>query len=162
MLRTQEDYRFIKIRDFAEHITNYQLGDTPIVVELSPTEARVGKFYVHRINESVWRADNTSSDDTVDFCNKKNAMFYSLFMSRHRVSQAVQLRSLDEALAKLQNDLELIRHQMANARKTNDAWTLDLSEAKLACVRDKYRNARIQIKKWFDQAKYYKIQELQL
>lgn len=150
------------IHEFSYGINHLQLGNTPIVLELSKFEIQVGKYLVTRVTEGKWIATNTLSSSVTEFCNKKNAMYYALFMIKHKVKQAVELQSYDSKLAVLTSEIDILKYNLKVSTENNDTWNTNLSEARLAEATNNFRSTRTQIKKWFSQAKYNKIQELQL
>jgi len=151
-----------KIRKFKHQFCNLQIDSAPIVYEVSQDEIHVGTYILVRLGDSYWRATNSTNDIETDFCNKKNAMYFALFMTRNKIMAAMELKTLDNKLSMLSIEIEHLRYRIKVSHKLHNSWNVDLFEAKLANATDSFRANRALIKKWFTQAKYYKIQELQL
>lgn len=132
------------------HNLNY-----PICLQISENEYWVGTHKIFHKGPNHWAV--VHNDKLVhDFFNQQAAIFYAVYYKCRRYSDADQLLNSDRALVKADIEYKLYSSKLASHKKIDEfkyqLWTVKLEKAK-----SELEQARQDLKKCLDLAKYSKV-----
>jgi len=147
-----------KIRRFTqEELTKLANDPTelPFCYQLG-TDVLVGKYRVHKINESCWQVIE-GNQQLFDFFNRKDAIYYCIALHKEKIQLAKDIRDCDSLLNRLEFDASLYRLRYKKAQTKGDGWGQDFYSTRYTETMDRIENVKKEIKKNLNLAKYIKV-----
>ena len=124
----------------------YQLG----------TDILVGKYKVLKINDRCWQVVQ-GDQQLFDFFNRKDAIYYCIALHKQQTQLAKDIRNSDSLLNKLEFDAALYRQRYKKSQQKGDDWGAEYYSARYTETMDRIEQAKKEIKKNLDLAKYIKL-----
>jgi hypothetical protein len=124
----------------------YQLG----------TDVLVGRYRVQKINNSCWRVMQ-ETQQLFDFFNRKDAIYYCIALHKQQTQLARDIQQCDSLLNRLEFDAALYRLRYKKAQKIQDSWGEEFYSARYTETMDRIEQAKKEIKKNLNLAKYIKL-----
>jgi hypothetical protein len=130
------------------------LKSDPIIIT-AKWGLQVGKYKI-KFENLVWNVYNEFDEVDNSFTSKKSATVYSLLTHTGRHNQARNLWLQDMKLSKLEQDKINYTYNKTHAIKRKDMFTVDVITARLTDNAIMLENAKIDLEKTLNQAKYLK------
>jgi len=124
----------------------YQLG----------TDVLVGKYKIIKIDDRCWRV-MSNTQQLFDFFNRKDAIYYCIALHKEKTQLAKDIQQCDSLLNKLEFDAALYRLRYKKAQQIQDSWGEEFYSARYTETMDRIEQAKKEIKKNLDLAKYIKV-----
>lgn len=130
------------------------LKKEPIII---PTKNgfHVGKFTVKNANHT-WHVYNVWDEFVNAFSSKQSAVSWCILEHIGRIIQSRKLMDQDAKVSKYTQDQTNYYHSKQQAIKRGDYFAVDLSEARLAKVQSMLEDAKNDLEKTLNSAKYLK------
>lgn len=129
----------------------------PVCMPIGKNRWQVGKFTVERVSEFCWRVYNVTGDLVHEFTLKQAAVLYSALTHIKRTHTADQILSLDKILGQLEADAAIYNRMLRSAERKKDSDAIDLYNARYSKIQGRIDQARNDLQKSLNQAKYIKI-----
>lgn len=147
-----------KIRRFTQEelakITNTP-SELPFCYQLG-TDILVGRYRVHKINDSCWRVME-QDQQLFDFFNRKDAIYYCIALHKEKLQLAKDIRECDSLLNRLEFDASLYRLRYKKAQTKGDDWGQGFYSTRYTETMNRIENVKKEIKKNLNLAKYIKL-----
>lgn len=139
---------------WAKNETERLLKKEPIII---PTKwgYQVGKHTVKQINQG-WDVFDCWGTFVNTFSSKKSAVYWCLLEQVGRILQSQKLLVQDTRLSKYTEDYSHYRHSKQKALQRNDFFAVDLCNARLAKTQSQLEDAKNDLEKTLNSAKYLK------
>ena len=147
-----------KIRRFTQdELTNLANNPTelPFCYQIG-TDILVGRYRVHKINDSCWRVMQ-HDQQLFDFFSRKDAIYYCIALHKEKIQLANDIRDCDSLLNRLEFDASLYRLRYKKAQAKGDNWGQDFYSTRYVETMNRIDNVKKEIKKNLDLAKYIKV-----
>jgi hypothetical protein len=92
-----------------------------------------------------------------DFFNRKDAIFYCIALHKQQYKLAHNIKEADSQLNRLEFDATLYRIRYKQAQKNGDIWGEEFYSTRYQETMDRIAQAKKEIKKNLDLAKYIKL-----
>ena len=128
----------------------------PICVQTSKNTWVIGNFTIKRNEGHVWPLyhDNKLIHN---FYSKQAAMFYAVFEKMKLYLSADAILQADKSLAYANADLEFFTYKIQHINKKTDTFKQQLWRSRYLESKSKFSNARQELEKRLQSAKYNKI-----
>jgi len=147
-----------KIRRFTQQelakLTNTP-SELPFCYQLG-ADVLVGKYKVLKINDHSWRV-MINDQQLFDFFNRKDAIYYCIALHKKKTQLAKDIQQCDSLLNKLEFDAALYRLRYKKAQQMQDNWGKEFYSARYTETMDRIEQAKKEIRKNLDLAKYIKV-----
>ncbi len=152
------DLALDKINHWAnKELTNLKYDkEFPICVSMSSKEWAIGNYNIEQVGQHSWKVSQDKQTVHV-FYSKQAAMFYPVFTIMQYYKTADNLLRTDQEVAKLSD--EMLFYSSKLAKRSTDSFKQQLWEAKYINAKAKYKNAKLDLEKTLNSAKYCKIWE---
>ena len=147
-----------KIRRFTQdELTNLANNPTelPFCYQIG-TDILVGRYRVHKINDSCWRVMQ-HDQQLFDFFSRKDAIYYCIALHKEKIQLANDIRDCDSLLNRLEFDASLYRLRYKKAQAKGDNWGQDFYSTRYVETMNRIDNVKKEIKKNLNLAKYIKL-----
>ena len=124
----------------------YQLG----------TDVLVGRYKVVKINDHCWQVQENGKQ-LFDFFNRKDAIYYCIALHKEKLQLAKDIQQCDSLLNRLEFDAALYRLRYKKAQQIQDSWGEEFYSARYTQTMDRIEQAKKEIRKNLDLAKYIKV-----
>lgn len=146
-----------KIRRFTQaELDKLNQGPLPFCYQIGADTLIVGKYKIIKIDNKCWRVMQ-GPDQLFDFFNRKDAIFYCIAKHKKREDIAVEIQIADNLVGALEFDATLYRYRYRRAQESNDLWNVELFSNKYTETMAKLEQAKKQLKKSLESAKYIKV-----
>lgn len=146
---TAANYGYRRVSDWTKkELAELQQQKSPICVELATGDYIVGKFTVQKVTKTCWRVR------TVEFSDKRCAIFYCVLLHLGNTTAAEELCDLDWKVSKLDLDKEIYRIRLDAAHLMDDQFKVALYGSRYEDAKDKLKTARLDLEKNLKRAKY--------
>jgi len=146
-----------KIRRFTEsELEKLNQGPLPFCYQIGAGTLIVGRFKIIKDDDKCWRVFD-GNNQLFDFFNRKDAIFYCIAKHKKRDDIAAEIQLGDTLVGALEFDATLYRYRYRRAQEANDQWNVDLFSNKYTETMAKLEQAKKQLKKSLDSAKYIKV-----
>lgn len=130
----------------------------PIFVPVRKDAYLIGHFGLKRDN-GLWEVCNTYTDETKIFNYRTSAIVYSICSQTGRVKLAQEIAKHDDKILRCKERVELFRLRKESAKKRQDYWRFDYFYIMCNSAEFELEEAKIQLEKTLNLAKYFKIWE---
>jgi len=124
----------------------YQLG----------TDVLVGRYKVQKIDDRCWRV-MLDDQQIFDFFNRKDAIYYCIALHKEKLQLAKDIQQCDSLLNRLEFDASLYRLRYKKAQAKADDWAEEYYSARYTETMDRIEQAKKELKKSLNLAKYIKV-----
>ena len=139
---------------WAKHEAERLLKKEPVIIPLK-NGYHVGKFTVKNANHT-WHVYNVWNEFVNAFSSKQSAVSWCILDHTGRIIQSRKLMDQDAKVSKYTQDQTNYFHSKQQAIKRGDYFAVDLSNARIAKVQSMLEDARNDLEKTLNSAKYLK------
>ena len=137
------------ISDWAtRQLAEIQKGPVPICLHLSNGDFLVGTRKVHKISDTCW------SVNTLEFRDKRSAIFYCAFTHQSQYRDASNILKLDQQVSNLEADKTFFRYKLDKAHLAKDVFKIDLFGSRYDDFKKKLARSKEELEKLLSRAKY--------
>lgn len=140
------DLAINRIHDWAdsEFNTLRHTSTFPICVPLSPTSWYIANYQLDHISQNNWKISR--DDETIHvFYSKHAAVFYVLYTKMMWYKNADRLLALDQATAKLNDEMQYYSNRLTKSKNSTDGFKLQLWYTKYLEAKSKYQVAKSEL-----------------
>ena len=146
-----------KIRRFTEtELAKLNSGPLPFCYQIGADTLIVGKYKIVKVDAKCWRIF-LNSEQLFDFFNRKDAIFFCIAKHKNRHDIALEIQLTDNLIGVLEFDATLYRYRYRKAQENNDQWNTELFSNKYIETVARLEQAKKQLKKSLNSAKYIKV-----
>jgi hypothetical protein len=129
------------------------------VLIIHPEENKSYRIAYFKISQygDVWHVTNERDRRTLVFSVKSSAVFYCLFEHKQYFDKSQELLIYDRSVQNLESNRKFLNHKYKQALEKKDEFAQDLCEARLSDVVPRLDNAKEQLQKILNSAKYIKL-----
>lgn len=155
---SSESFDVEKIRRFTqqelEKVVNSN-SEMPVCYQIG-TDVLVGKYRVQKIDDRTWRVMERNQQ-LFDFFNRKDAIFYCIALHKKQYQLANDIKECDSLLNRLEFDAALYRVRYKKAQAKDDMWGSEYYSNRYTETMHRIEQAKKEIKKNLNLAKYIKL-----
>lgn len=130
-------------------------SELPVCYQLG-TDILVGKYKILKIDDRCWRV-MINDQQLFDFFNRKDAIYYCIALHKEKTQLAKDIQQCDSLLNRLEFDAALYRLRYKKAQQIQDSWGEEFYSARYTQTMDRIEQAKKEIRKNLDLAKYIKV-----
>lgn len=146
-----------KRREIANLATKQQT-DIPICVPIKKDAYLVGKYGVKRVNK-IWHVIDSVTEKEEYFSRRSSAVAYALCIQTRHIKLAKEILTHDSDVIRLSEHLDVYKLKANRARSKKDYWRVDHFNILASRAEYQLEDAKNQLEKSMDLAKYFKIWE---
>ena len=146
------------IKEWAQQEARKLLKTQPLIVPAS-WGYQVGRFKVSRLRSGQWSVQNEYNELINNFTSRRSAILYSVLYQIGRFAASKEILQCDQTVGKLEADMAHYAHSIKRATERNDYVTVDVVSARYYDTQHKLSQARNDLEKSLNQAKYVKVWE---
>lgn len=128
----------------------------PICIPVGRDRYVVGSYGLQR-QAALWQVTKADQIEPVYFSTRSTALLYLLCVQTRHKNLAKEIQQYDTAIIKLREDYDLYTNRLQKARKKKDYWRVDHLVNRSSDIECKLNEAKNQLRKSIDLAKYFKI-----
>lgn len=132
-----------------------KISRSELVITPSKSGYHVGKYSVRNINQ-VWQVFDEWGSLVNPFSSKKSAVYWCVLAHTDRIKQSQTLMYQDVRLSKYTQDHANYQYRKARATIRKDYFTVDVCNARMAKNESLLEDARNDLEKTLNSAKYLK------
>ena len=132
-----------------------KLINRELVIIPTRSGLQVGKYTVKSAG-TAWSVYNTWGDVVNSFTSKKSAVYWCVLAHSNRIIMSQKLYHQDERLSKYTQDHTHYLRTRKRAIQNGDYFTVDVCDARLAKIQSQLEDARNDLEKTLNSAKYLK------
>lgn len=131
-------------------------GDLPVCVPIKKDTYIVGKCGLKRSGK-LWEVTSPYNQESLHFSRKVTALIYLLCVQTKYPKLAKEILHHDREIIRLVEELEYYNYSLEKSKRKQDWWKVDHYTNRSSNVEFKLLEARNQLEKSIDLAKYFKI-----
>jgi hypothetical protein len=132
------------------------------VLIIHPEESKSYRIAYFKISQcgDTWQVVNERNQQTLVFSGKSSAVFYCLFEHKQYFDKSRELLTYDRSVQNLESNRKFLSHKYKQAQEKKDGFAQDLCEARLSDVVPRLDDAKEQLQKILNSAKYIKLWDI--
>lgn len=131
-------------------------GALPVCIPVAKDTYVVGKYGLKRVGK-FWQVSSTHSEHKLHFSKRSTALIYLLCIQTKYPKLASEILQQESSIIKLLEELEHYSYSLEKSKRKRDWWRVDHFTNLTSNVEFKLLEARNQLEKSIDLAKYFKI-----
>jgi len=135
---------------------NQKPGSLPVCIPVGKEAYVVGNYGLRRIGK-VWQVTSTRTENKLHFSKRSTALIYLLCSQTKYPKLAAEILQQESTIIKLLEELDHFNYSLDKSKRKRDWWRVDHFTNLASNVEFKLLEARNQLEKSVDLAKYFKI-----
>jgi len=140
------------------HLALYKSNKTPVCIPISKNSYLIGKFGMRK-TESTWILTNLVEEKNYEFSKRSSAVLYAICYQVGRYKLANEIMLYDSDVLRLRDQSEILKYKLENAIAKKDHWRIDYFNILSTRASFRLQDAKNQLEKTTNLAKYFKIWE---
>ena len=128
----------------------------PVCVEINPNTYIIGRYAIKKLN-NLWYSLDSRDESEQKFNSKLSAVLHALCDLRGRKELANEILEYDNRVMKLSTDLAIYKHRRLSSIRKKNFWRSDYFQIREDSTNYQLEEAKKQLQKSINLAKYYKI-----
>lgn len=154
-----------EIDDFLDHVKEFATSELYDLLRRSQGDVIyspdsrtyiLGRYGIQSVEDGLWQVMTAFGEVEHVFCNKQASLLYAMAIMRNRYVLAERLRKTDHAYLLAKSEYLHYRQRLSRAQ-LNDDFKIGLYAAKITTAKSRLTNARIDLEKSLEMAKYLKL-----
>lgn len=135
---------------------NQRPGDLPVCIPVSKDAYVVGNYGLKRVGK-FWQVTSSRTERILHFSKRATALIYLLCIQTRYPKLANEILQHETAIIKLLEELDHYNYSLEKSKRKRDWWRVDHFTNLASNIEFKLLEARNQLEKSVDLAKYFKI-----